>query len=150
MCQRPSQNSQASLDEVQRLGKMHCNPVHDPWHVVVHLVAVLEHHSVFAHEPTAASLSSQQPVKFAENKSIEKIATVIYLSDCCNFNFIIPSQAALLQLAVSDDDPVQPLPSLARPGILQVRVLVFVPHGVVQEEYSPHSLHWPLTVYYSK
>ena len=83
MCQRPSQNSQASFDEVQRLGKMHFNPVHDPWHVVVHLVAVLEHHSVFAHEPTAASLSSQQPVKFAENRIIEKIVTVR------NQNFVI-------------------------------------------------------------
>ena len=60
------------------------------------------------------------------------------------------SQAMLLQPAVSDDDPLQSLPNPARAGKLQVRVLDFVPesHDLVQEEYSPHSLHWPLTVYF--
>ena len=54
--------------------------------------------------------------------------------------FNIPGQAAVLQLAVSDDEPSQSLPPPAGAGLVQVRVLDFapVPHVFVQEEYSLH------------
>ena len=64
-----------------------------------------------------------------------------------NYDIYIPGQLSILHVVFSKEAPAQLLPPPDGVGLVHVLVLDIcpTPHVLEQDEYVPHSLHWPFT-----